>query len=201
MYPLSEEGFYLLLSYGPTQRRRQRAAGLPVTLLLTFLAGKILQLVLGMVYCCDHLKCNDCNRRPAGALCGFSRITELSSRLSLIRVPGEGSHTALFYRCHPQEEQFVTVSLLYKVSSTVTSYSGSKTESNKNIPATMKSGKSSASRKKNLFSRLSGHRLLSKSLSATPGWTRQSLMFKTGARLRNHIWKTAGAACRSCSME
>lgn len=72
----------------------------------------------------------------------------------------------------PKENSMTTVSRQCRESSTATGYSPLRTPL-KSIPVIMKSESSCVSRRKNLFWRLSGLGLTSRSLYGTPGWIKQ----------------------------
>ena len=70
----------------------------------------------------------------------------------------------------PKGSSMTTASLQYRESSTAISCLPWKTPLTKSIPVIMKSGNNCVSRRKNLFWRLSGRGLTSKSPSGIPGW-------------------------------
>ena len=70
----------------------------------------------------------------------------------------------------PKESSMTTASRQYRESSTAIGCLPLKTPLTKSIPVIMKSGNSCVSRRKNLFWRLSGRGLTSKSPSGIPGW-------------------------------
>ena len=87
-----------------------------------------------------------------------------------------------------------TASRQCRESSTATGYSPLRIPLTKSILVIMKNASSCVSRRKDLFWRLSGRGLTSKSLYRTPGWIKQLIMSLTGVIRPRPIWKTGAAA-------
>ena len=98
-----------------------------------------------------------------------------------------------------KESSMTTASRQFRESSTATGYSPLRTPLTKNIPVIMKSGNSCVSRRKNLFWRLSGRGLTSRSLSGICGWIKPLIMFSTGVIQPRPIWRTGAAALPTIS--